>query len=44
MGYVEKNLMPGEELLYRPGYHWIRFAPSAALAAVSAPRRRFSVT
>lgn len=33
MGYVEGNLMPGEELLYRPRYHWIRFAPAVALVA-----------
>jgi len=33
MAYVERNLMPGEELLYRPRYHWVRFAPSLAVAA-----------
>lgn len=30
MGYVEKNLMPGEELLLRPTYHWVRFVPGAS--------------
>ena len=30
MGYVEKNLMPGEEVLLRPRYHWVRFAPGFA--------------
>lgn len=34
MAYVERNLMPGEELLYRPRYHWIRFAPAVALVTV----------
>ncbi|HTS01353.1 MAG TPA: PH domain-containing protein [Thermoanaerobaculia bacterium] len=29
MGYVEKNLVAGEEVLLRPRYHWIRFAPAA---------------
>lgn len=32
MSYVEKNLMPGEELVLRPRYHWIRFVPAALLA------------
>ena len=37
MGYVEKNLMPGEEVLLRPSYHWVRFVPgSAGLAAGAA--------
>lgn len=34
MRYVEKNLMPGEEVLYAPRYHWVRFLPGAGLAAV----------
>lgn len=29
MTYVAKNLMPGEEVLLRPRYHWVRFAPAA---------------
>jgi uncharacterized membrane protein YdbT with pleckstrin-like domain len=29
MSYVSQNLMPGEELLFRPRYHWIRFFPAA---------------
>ena len=29
MAYVEKNLVPGEEVLLRPRYHWIRFVPGA---------------
>ncbi len=31
MGYVEKNLVAGEEVLLRPRYHWIRFAPASVL-------------
>ena len=30
MSYVEKNLMPGEEVLLRPRYHWVRFVPAAS--------------
>lgn len=29
MGYVEKNLLPGEEVLLRPRYHPVRFLPGA---------------
>jgi membrane protein YdbS with pleckstrin-like domain len=29
MNYVVKNLMPGEEVLYAPTYHWVRFLPGA---------------
>ncbi len=37
MGYVEKNLMPGEEVLLRPTYHWVRFVPGfGGLAAGAA--------
>jgi membrane protein YdbS with pleckstrin-like domain len=32
MSYVEKNLMPGEEVLLRPRYHWVRFVPAATVA------------
>src|SRR5512140_145813 len=30
MSYVDKNLVSGEEVLLRPRYHWVRFAPAAA--------------
>ena len=36
MGYLEKNLMPGEEVLLRPAYHWVRFAPGLAGLAAGA--------
>ncbi|MHB8799587.1 MAG: PH domain-containing protein [Thermoanaerobaculia bacterium] len=29
MGYVDKNLLPGEEILLRPRYHPVRFLPGA---------------
>jgi hypothetical protein len=29
MGYVEKNLLAGEDVLLRPGYHAVRFLPGA---------------
>ncbi|HKC25058.1 MAG TPA: PH domain-containing protein [Thermoanaerobaculia bacterium] len=31
MGYIERNLMPGETLLLAPRYHAVRFVPGAAL-------------
>lgn len=34
MSYVAKNLMPGEEVLYAPKYHWVRFLPGAGIAAL----------
>jgi len=34
MSYVSKNLMPGEEVLYAPTYHWVRFLPAAGVAAL----------
>jgi membrane protein YdbS with pleckstrin-like domain len=34
MSYVEKNLMPGEQLLLSPRYHWIRFAPGVAFVVL----------
>ncbi len=34
MSYVDKNLMPGEEVLLRPRYHWVRFVPAAAVLAL----------
>jgi membrane protein YdbS with pleckstrin-like domain len=30
MAYVDSNLMPGEEILFRPHYHWVRFLPGLA--------------
>ena len=34
MSYVAKNLMPGEEVLLRPRYHWVRFVPAAGVVFV----------
>jgi membrane protein YdbS with pleckstrin-like domain len=34
MSYVAKNLMPEEEVLYAPKYHWVRFLPGAGIAAL----------
>jgi len=34
--YVEKNLAPGEELLLRARYHWVRFVPGASVAVLGA--------
>ncbi len=31
MSYVAKNLAPGEEILLRPRYHWVRFVPGASV-------------
>jgi membrane protein YdbS with pleckstrin-like domain len=31
MGYIERNLMPGEELLLAARYHWVRFLGGAVL-------------
>jgi len=36
MSYVEKNLAPGEEVLLRPRYHWVRFVPGATVAVLGA--------
>lgn len=36
MSYVAKNLAPGEEILLRPRYHWVRFVPGASVAALGA--------
>ncbi|HSB64703.1 MAG TPA: PH domain-containing protein [Thermoanaerobaculia bacterium] len=36
MSYVAKNLAPGEELLLRPRYHWVRFVPGVSVAALGA--------
>ena len=35
MGYAEKNLAPGETILYRARYHWVIYRGSLALAAVA---------
>lgn len=35
MGYIERNLMPGEKLLLRPRYHSVRFLPGVALLLVA---------
>ena len=34
MGYAEKNLAPGETVLYRATYHWMIYRGSIALAVV----------
>ena len=34
VSYVEKNLAPGEEILLRPQYHWVRFVPGASVAVL----------
>jgi len=34
MSYVAKNLMPGEQVLYAPKYHWVRFLSGAGIAAL----------
>jgi hypothetical protein len=36
VSYVAKNLAPGEEILLRPRYHWVRFVPGASVAALGA--------
>ena len=36
MSYVEKNLAPGEDLLLRARYHWVRFVPGASVAVLGA--------
>jgi membrane protein YdbS with pleckstrin-like domain len=35
MGYAEKNLAPGEAILYRARYHWVIYRGSLALATVA---------
>ena len=34
MSYLERNLAQGEEILLRARYHWVRFVPGAAAAAL----------
>ena len=36
MSYVEKNLAPGEEILFRARYHWVRFVPGGSISALGA--------
>jgi len=36
MGYAEKNLAPGEAILYRARYHWVFYRASLALLATAA--------
>ena len=36
MSYVAKNLVPGEEILLQPRYHWVRFVPGASVAVLGA--------
>lgn len=36
VGYVEKNLVEGEVVLFRPSYHWVRFVPGALGVVVAA--------
>lgn len=36
MGYIEKNLIPGEQIIYKTGLHWIVMLGSLLLAAVFA--------
>lgn len=35
MGYVERNLMPGEEVRYRAHLHWVVYASAIALGAAA---------
>lgn len=38
MSYVEKNLVPGEKLVYRTGVHWsVLFGPATLAAVIAAP-------
>ena len=32
MGYVDRNLAPGETVLHRARYHWVRFLPGGGAA------------
>jgi|SRR5664280_242127 len=36
MSYVVKNLAPGEEILLKARYHWIRFVPGGSVAVLGA--------
>jgi len=35
MSYAEKNLAPGESIVYRARYHWIYYRTALALLLVS---------
>jgi uncharacterized membrane protein YdbT with pleckstrin-like domain len=38
MSYVERNLIPGEKLIYRTGVHWsVLFGPAVVAAILAAP-------
>jgi uncharacterized membrane protein YdbT with pleckstrin-like domain len=38
MSYVERNLIPGEQLVYRTGVHWsVLFGPAIVAAILAAP-------
>jgi uncharacterized membrane protein YdbT with pleckstrin-like domain len=38
MSYVERNLIPGEKLIYRTGVHWsVLFVPAIIAAIIAAP-------
>jgi uncharacterized membrane protein YdbT with pleckstrin-like domain len=38
MSYVERNLIPGEKLIYRTGVHWsVLFGPAIVAAILAAP-------
>ncbi len=38
MSYVERNLIPGEKLIYRTGVHWsVLFGPAVVAAVLAAP-------
>jgi uncharacterized membrane protein YdbT with pleckstrin-like domain len=38
MSYVERNLIPGEKLVYRTGVHWsVLFGPAIVAAILAAP-------
>jgi uncharacterized membrane protein YdbT with pleckstrin-like domain len=38
MSYVDKNLIPGEKLMYRTGVHWsVLFGPAILAAIIAAP-------
>jgi uncharacterized membrane protein YdbT with pleckstrin-like domain len=34
VGYVERHLLPGEQVLYKTRLHWVLFYPSAALLLI----------
>lgn len=36
MSYIEKHLIPGEQIVYKTGLHWVVMAPSIVLAAIFA--------